>query len=56
MEEILIKYVKEKGIVKIIIEYKEDIESYEREEIIHILSMRLVDDIIKDVNQFLKFS
>ena len=62
MEEILIKHVKEVGIVKIIMKYKEDIERYEDEErykdeeILHMLSFRLVDDIIKEVSQYLKIN
>lgn len=52
MEEILTKYVKEKGVAKIIIYYKEDIERYETEEKIHML----VDDIIKEVKHYLKNS
>jgi len=53
LEEILIKKVKEFGIVKIIIDYKENMEYY---ECIEKQSYKLVDEIIKDINEFLKNS
>ena len=53
IEEILIVKVKEKGVVKIIIDYKESLEYFDYLE--H-QSYKIVDGIIKEVNEFLKNS
>lgn len=53
MEELLLDKVKEIGIVKIIIEYKIEFETFELKEIRRNTIMRIIDDMIKEAINFL---